>query len=159
MILHYDFSFSFFLSLNWPSRSIQSISSNVCEAWKVVARCCAIVHIKLLMSYYSHLQNSKVKIINYNKIPYIKVMKGHWSQIFKFWLRNGLTFPVEKKVDFWVFHPAVHSGAVISGRLWLLPLLTCYRWQVTSKTWHTTPDTWWRKRKKYLCYYSHTLRD
>ena len=49
---------------------------------------------------------------HYNNIPYIKVMKGTWSQNLNFLLKNCQKLPYGKKVDFWVFvnHAAVHSG-------------------------------------------------
>ena len=33
-------------------------------------------------SYYSNLQKSKVKLIDYKKIPQEKIMKGHWALTF-----------------------------------------------------------------------------
>ena len=51
-----------------------------------------------IVSYYNikkayGLFTGSVKSIKYKKIPYGKVMKGHWSQIWQFWLRDGLKLP------------------------------------------------------------------
>ena len=62
-------------------RLIQSIGRNVCH-WPTgiyVPYCVFFV-----TSYYSHLQRSKIQVINNKTLPYIKGMKGKRSQIFNF---------------------------------------------------------------------------
>ena len=46
-------------------------------------------HLIYFKVFYSYLQKSKVKSINYKNIPQGKAMKGQWSQKLKFGLKNG----------------------------------------------------------------------
>ena len=90
---------------------------------------------KRCMSYHLLLPFMKVQCqnINYKQIPYIQCMKGTWSKNLHFRLRNHLKSQTI----------LICIVVKLAGKCpWLLAILTCDMWQVTSDTWQVTCDIW-----------------
>ena len=86
-------------------------------------------------------------MINYKKIPYQKIMKEKWYQIWQFLLKRRLRL-LRGKSRYCLFFVFANKHTVNSGGvsrdlwLWRLALMTYERWHVTRNTWHVTHDTW-----------------
>ena len=82
-------------------------------------------------------------MFHWKNIPYLKVMKGKWSQYLKFLLKNGPKLPRRKS---WFFGlQTILSrivGELVGGGSVSVAVGVSDRWHATHDMWHRTPDTW-----------------
>ena len=100
-----------------------------------------------LMSFYSQLQKSNIKLIkNKKKRLFGKVIRLHWSQNMYFF--SEMVFWVEFKISSSILL-CIQQGEWAGGGFVAVAVGVSDMWQVKGETqhmtvnkWHVTPDTW-----------------